>query len=68
MTNSLTIFENEDAVRLLNYFNHYKKLINISNNEIYGQNSQNTIEFPKKDKGEVITISILPPTEELLSK
>jgi hypothetical protein len=43
-------------------------LINISNNEIYGQNSQNTIEFPKKDKGEVITISILPPTEELLLK
>lgn len=56
MRKSQTIFENEEAVRLLNYFVSYKEIINKTEKN---QNEQ-------VDEG--LTITVLPPQKETILK
>ncbi len=58
LTEFMTVFENEEAVRLLNYFASYKHLIGSNENETV----KNDI-LP-----DAISVGVLPQPEELTLK
>ncbi len=59
MTEYMTVFENEEATRLLDYFISYKQLISHNENE----------DIPSKtDADTSVALGVLPQTEELLIK
>jgi hypothetical protein len=60
MTEFVTVFENEEAAKLLNYFICYKHLICNMENE----NKELTTKHPIED----VTLGLLPEPEELTIK
>ena len=66
---STTIFENEDAVRLLNYFITYRKL--VSNNELYTEPIDllaSEAALPIANTVDDCDVGIIAKTDELLIK
>ena len=68
MTNPMTIFENEDAVRLFDYFISYKKI--ISKNDVHSENTETNLSLPMPDLVDEydVTMGVLPKAEELVIK
>ena len=69
MTNPITVFENEDATRLFDYFISYKKLIskNEFNKEVH---SETDLGLPTSSlfNDYDVTMGVVPKAEELVIK